>query len=298
MEVIAIIQARWNSERFPGKILADFDGKTILRRVIDATKASDVELTAVAVPSSDRKALCDAIWEAGVPCWSFPNNLADDDVLSRFVRGARLVMPKWIIRVCGDCPLLWTEGINRLIEATKTVGDHIEYIGWKYSNGTKAVTVPNGVFAEAVSYEALLRIDKDVPLNQKYQAYHREHVTSRLYEWAEEVASDNCLWLDVPDEWEFTQRYGLAIDTKDNLKCAVEWHKGDTAQRRERKPPDVLKLTVEGITKYVPTSREVEDTWSFIAKRSDMSEKLIENLKVGDTLETRLAFDGLVHVAE
>ena len=40
MKIVACIEARYSSTRFPGKMLADIEGKPLLERVINRVKKS------------------------------------------------------------------------------------------------------------------------------------------------------------------------------------------------------------------------------------------------------------------
>src|SRR6266540_4886843 len=69
--IVAIVQARMESTRFPGKVMAEIQGRPMIRHVVDRLgQAASVDLVVVA--TSDRLAddmLADYCAEHGVECF-------------------------------------------------------------------------------------------------------------------------------------------------------------------------------------------------------------------------------------
>jgi len=54
MKVIAVIPARWASKRFPGKVLADINGKSMIRRVYEQINKSDIPEQVIVATDDER----------------------------------------------------------------------------------------------------------------------------------------------------------------------------------------------------------------------------------------------------
>lgn len=90
-----------NSSRFPGKMMADLCGKPVIQHVIDRTKMLGYE-TWLLTPESD-ELVFRPIVETNEINWYGGDEY---DVASRFVHVCHERFPDWIIRVCGDQPML------------------------------------------------------------------------------------------------------------------------------------------------------------------------------------------------
>lgn len=104
MRTVALIQARFDSSRLPGKVLLDIAGKPMLSRVFERTSlAHSLSETVVATTtqaSDDAvQALCES---AGYPCFRG----SQFDVLDRFYQAALAHEAQVIVRITADCPVI------------------------------------------------------------------------------------------------------------------------------------------------------------------------------------------------
>lgn len=101
MRVVAIIQARLTSTRFPRKVLEKVDGKSLIARVCEAAREAH---------------LVDKV----VVAWAhkFPH-LQEYDVLSRYKEVASREKADIVVRLTSDCPLLTGRVIDRAIREFK-----------------------------------------------------------------------------------------------------------------------------------------------------------------------------------
>lgn len=128
MSVLAIIQARLGSTRFPRKALADLGGKPLIAHVLERVRRC-VPTVVLAVPESDLSAF---LWVPDVPVYA--PGVDPNDVLARFVAVAALYPEHdTIMRVTGDCPL-WdpAEGHLALFQYERLGGHH--YV-WNVTDG-------------------------------------------------------------------------------------------------------------------------------------------------------------------
>lgn len=166
--ITAIIQARFNSQRLPGKVLLPLGGKTILENVVErVSKAKKVNqvIVATSVNSSDDK-IADLCESRNLTC--FRGDL--DDVLSRFYEAAKKFEAKNICRITADCPLIAPELIDQAVEAFEE--GKYDYI----STGRIESTFPDGLDTEIFTFEALEKAFKEAKLSSE-----REHVTPYIW---------------------------------------------------------------------------------------------------------------------
>ena len=101
--VVASIEARMNSSRFPGKMLSDLSGRPALIRLVDrlrrATTLDAIVVATTAEPADDP--LARAVEAAGIACFRG----SESDVLNRVVEAHRTMATEIVVEVTGDCPL-------------------------------------------------------------------------------------------------------------------------------------------------------------------------------------------------
>lgn len=110
MRVVAVIQARCGSSRFPGKVLQLLDGRTLLAHVIEhAEKIPGVREVVVATTTDPEDDAIVARCRGAGARWVRAPRARDggpNDVLARFVMAADVSHADVIIRLTADCPLL------------------------------------------------------------------------------------------------------------------------------------------------------------------------------------------------
>jgi spore coat polysaccharide biosynthesis protein SpsF (cytidylyltransferase family) len=201
MHIIAIIQARCGSTRLRKKVLLDLEGKTVLERVIQRVRGSElvtdvVVATTVAKEDLEIVKLCSGIG-VSVYCGS------EDDVLDRYYQAARLFKADHVVRITADCPLM----------DPKVIGDVIAYHLREKADYTSNIineTYPDGEDVEVFKFEALKKACQIANL-----ASEREHVTSYIrknpgifrlasVEYKENLGRKR--WtLDNPEDYEFVK---------------------------------------------------------------------------------------------
>lgn len=168
--ILAIIQARMGSTRFPGKILMEIDGKPLLQYQIDRIKESLLLDRIVVATSTVRRD--DVIEE-----FCIKNDIncfrgSENDVLNRYYNCARKFNASIVVRLTADCPLIDPKIIDETISLF--LESKVDFAANTAPPETSMY--PEGVDVEVFSYHALSRAERECE-----NSLDREHVT--LYFW-------------------------------------------------------------------------------------------------------------------
>jgi spore coat polysaccharide biosynthesis protein SpsF (cytidylyltransferase family) len=161
--ILAVLQARMSSSRFPGKVLKPLLGEPMLFRQIERIrrcKNIDDIVIATSTDASDQP-LADACAARGV-------NVARGslgDVLDRFITAARPFAPDAVVRLTGDCPLADPAVIDAVVARYRTGT-------FDYMSNVEPATYPDGLDVEVVRMSALEQAHREAHLPSE-----REHVT-------------------------------------------------------------------------------------------------------------------------
>lgn len=199
--VVALVQARMGSQRFPGKMMGDLCGYPVihwvLKRATMARQLDMVVLTTSTHPCND--ALVGVAGELGVESFRFT---AEDDVLGRFAAAARWAGAATVIRVCADGPLIDPEVIDYAIEAFLAADvdyafNNIPRLGNNY---------PDGLGTEVVSAQLLYLLDREA-----LSPFNREAAFSYVWENTDRFS---ILPIDCPEAWD---------NRGDDIRLDIDW---------------------------------------------------------------------------
>ena len=161
--VLAIIQARYNSTRFPGKVVKKINNKSILEILIKRlSKSKYISKIIVACSKNPKdKTILDICKKLGVNYFTGSEN----DVLDRFYKAAKKYKGVNIVRITADCPLLDYQIVDDVISNffLKKVD---------YASNIHPPTFPDGLDVEVFKFSAL----KEAYIKTG-QSTEREHVT-------------------------------------------------------------------------------------------------------------------------
>lgn len=165
--ILAIIQARFSSSRFLGKVLKTVLDKPMLLRQIERISRSKKITKMLVATSTDCSD--DQIEEVcrtnNIECFRGDLN----DVLDRYYQAAKLYGPAHIVRLTGDCPLIDPDIIDKVISY------HVEG-DYDYTSNTIEITFPDGLDVEVMKVSAL-----ETAWRKAILPSHREHVTRFIY---------------------------------------------------------------------------------------------------------------------
>lgn len=158
--VLAIIQARLSSVRFPRKVLAELAGLPLIEFMIQRVKeAKTIDKIVLAVPESDlESALRGVAVRQGIEIVGGSSH----DVLQRFATVVRNRAEGVVVRLTADCPLVDPEVIDELVE--RFIDSNLDYL----RTGT---SFPDGLDVEVTKRELLILANENAT-----SAGDREHV--------------------------------------------------------------------------------------------------------------------------
>jgi len=163
IKTVLVTQARLGSTRFPGKILKEINGKSLLQihleRLKLCKKVSKI-IVATTIKEEDTSVYNKAL-KLGFHAFSG----SELDVLDRFYQAVKNENAEWIVRVTSDCPLLDPVLVDKVITCVKE--NNMDY----GSNGL-IEHFPDGQDVEVFKFSALEIAWKNAKLLSE-----REHVT-------------------------------------------------------------------------------------------------------------------------
>jgi spore coat polysaccharide biosynthesis protein SpsF len=188
-----VIQARIWAQRFPGKVLADLGGETVLRHIIRrCLTIPGAPKVYVATPDL---ALVPIIVSYG----AIPYLGEEDNVLKRLVNCAQANRLDVVVRLTADCPFVDPRVIGSLVDLWRS--DKYDYV----SNVLKR-TYPYGLDCEIVSTKVLENV-----LRQTTEKKYLEHVTLYIREHLGDYKTGN-----LADNVDYT-RFDWRLDRKEDL---------------------------------------------------------------------------------
>jgi spore coat polysaccharide biosynthesis protein SpsF len=168
MRIFAVVQARFDSRRLPGKALLPLAGQPMLGRVFDAlAQARAIDGLALATSSlASDDPLAEFARARGVACHRGPL----DDVARRMLDAARALGADVIVRVSGDSPLIDPALVDRAARSLRAApaADLVSNVHPR--------SFPKGQSVEAIRVAAL-----DRAVRAMTRADEREHVTPHFY---------------------------------------------------------------------------------------------------------------------
>ncbi|MCI0559016.1 MAG: glycosyltransferase family protein [Nitrososphaera sp.] len=202
--VVASIEARMGSSRFPGKVLADICGQPALTRLVrrlQRCQTLDGIILATSVAMAD-----DALEK-----WANSEGVAihrgsEEDVLLRVVEAQRKMQSEVVVEITGDCILLDPEIIDMGVVAFLENDCDVVSNTWKLS-------FPMGVDVQVYRLRDLEEIERTI-----FDSAVREHVSLYFYEHLERY---RVLHLFAPARWRAPD-YRFQLDYPEDHRFITE----------------------------------------------------------------------------
>lgn len=170
LKVTAIVQARMDSARLPGKVLMDISGYPMLQHIIDRLAVcASINKTVVATSTNDKdNAVEEFCRTRGIPFYRG----SERDVLDRYYQAASIQQADIVVRVTADNPLIDPKVIDNVIDRYIKDMDKFDLAGNAVSH-----RCPIGFGVEVFSFSCLEKCRKEAKKD-----YQKEHVTVCVYE--------------------------------------------------------------------------------------------------------------------
>ncbi len=165
-KTVAIVQARMQSSRLPGKALVAIAGRPAIQWVLERTARSQVNQVWLACsrePADD--SLAEFVQSLGFPVYRGDEN----DVLGRFAAVAEEAGADVIVRITGDCPLIDPAVIDLALK--RFMKGDVDYV-----SNAQIRTYPDGLDVEVFSRAAL-----DEANRRATDPFLRQHVTPYIH---------------------------------------------------------------------------------------------------------------------
>jgi len=210
---LAVLQARMSSNRLPGKVLMEVNGKPMIywqiQRILQSKEISKLVVATSDCPTDDVLIK----YLESINCDIIRGSL--DDVLARFIKVENIYNPDSIIRLTGDCPLVMPELIDSMIKKFYKV--KVEYL-----SNIIELTYPDGLDIEIIKAGTLSKLTAMNLLNNE-----REHVTLGIINRLDQFRSFNVANLSDLSSYRWT------VDTEDDLVFVRGVFKAFTSRETE-----------------------------------------------------------------
>ena len=146
--VVAIVQARMGSTRFPNKVMQPIVGVPMIEVLLDRlSKANRIDRIVLATSTDARNdALADHVRRLGHDVYRGSEN----DVLDRYYHAALNSDASVVIRVTGDCPLIDPNVVDSVVDALASGNAD-------YASNVCPPTFPDGLDTEAFTFASYLQ---------------------------------------------------------------------------------------------------------------------------------------------
>jgi spore coat polysaccharide biosynthesis protein SpsF len=114
-KVVAVIQARMGSSRFPGKMTADLAGHPLIYHILQRTLAVASAQERVLATTCERRddPLAETVSGLGFRVVRGP----EENVLQRFLMAVETTQADYVVRICGDAPLFDPGYLDGVVKA-------------------------------------------------------------------------------------------------------------------------------------------------------------------------------------
>lgn len=172
MNVVAIIQARCDSMRFPNKVFADLCGRPFIWHVVNRLKFAQsldhIVLATTNRPSDDK--LYNWAKESGVDVYRG----SESNVLNRYFEAANYSKADVVVRITADDPFKEPVLIDKAVNT-------LQKGGYDFVCNNYPPSYPEGVDIEVLSKNTLDRV-----VSLSFSDFEREHVTQYIYHHPED----------------------------------------------------------------------------------------------------------------
>lgn len=165
-----VILSRFNSSRLPGKALIKIEGKPVLKHIYDSisTVVPTSQITIATSEESSDNQIAEFCAEYDINCYR--GSLTN--VAQRFFNAGKSLACDYVTRINGDNIFVDISLLRSMMEVAQNTS-------YPFISNVKDRTYPKGMSIEIVSLEHYRKVLPEITRSE----YHKEHVTSYLYEY-------------------------------------------------------------------------------------------------------------------
>ena len=167
-QILAVIQARMNSTRLPGKVLKKIGNSTCIEILLKRLSKSELIDRIVVVTSTNQcdDILYDKLRKIGVDCFRGE----EKNVYKRFLDAFKNSEASVILRITADCPLIDPVLVDKIIR--DFLNKDVDYV-----SNVNPPSFPDGMDVEVIDRNCL-----ENNYSKNLNKYHLEHVTTYIRE--------------------------------------------------------------------------------------------------------------------
>lgn len=167
--VVAIVQARMGSARFPGKVMKEIAGKPMLELLVERVRrCRNINEVVIATGASPANLPIVNLSER-IGCASFVGS--EDDLLDRYYQAAKRYSADIIVRITGDCPLHDPHIIDTAVDFYLKSEEQFDYV-----SNVDPPSFPDGFDLWVFPFKILEKAWKEARLPSE-----REHVCPYIW---------------------------------------------------------------------------------------------------------------------
>ena len=206
--VVAIVQARMNSSRLPGKVMMKLGGKPAIQHIVERLRQSRL-IDRVIVATTDT-ASDDGLanfCENEIKCSIFRGS--ETDVLDRTYKASKIIMGNnvVIVDITGDCPLVDSRHVDEMI-------NEFIYSDLDYISNTMTRSWPDGFDIQVYRQTAFSHIHRHVK-----DGNHRHHTGWNIIHYSYIFSAYGLRVMNIPAPPDYYYpEWGLTLDDERDLK--------------------------------------------------------------------------------
>lgn len=224
---VAVVQARMQSTRLPGKVLKEILEQPLIGYLIQRLKRSQrIDQIVIATSTEPADDLIAQYCQHHAVAFFRGSEV---DVLARYFDSAKAYNADFIVRVCADSPLIDPVLVDELVEEFLQAQPECDYL-----SNTINQSCPLGMNAEVFTFQALEQANA-----KANHPYDREHVTPYLYRHPE---------LFQISEKHYSPDLGsvrLTVDTPEDFELVRLILEGLLVARKEFGLPEIMEFLYE-----------------------------------------------------
>ncbi|WP_262691439.1 cytidylyltransferase domain-containing protein [Kordiimonas aestuarii] len=221
-KIVAIVGARLNSSRLPGKQLLPLAGKPMIARIVDRLRTvPELDQIILATTADDyNRPLRDWAASYGVECLAYDGDV--NDLVGRVDKAAGMSGASQILYICGDCPLIEPATLSRMIAAmAATPGAGLVKLRPPQA-GKRFIHEGFDLYARAF-WQAMEQV--------AFEPFEREHIGA-VYHHLNKVQPAAIAWVDEPEKYTEVD-HRISVDTPSDYRFMrrlyTEWYHDNPA---------------------------------------------------------------------